>query len=112
MAKYEIVIKRDFNQILQTIEQQISKNGISMKLVDESNHSLGEFSIAVRVYDKYYARNGNRTSLSITLAGNKDEIFLSAIGSGGGQGVFLNFSWGAENDMVDIVQQIVETMLS
>ena len=32
-----------------------------------------------------------------------DTIYISAIGSGGGQGIFFNYSLGAENDLVAIV---------
>lgn len=110
MAKYEIVVTGDFNQVLRSLEQDIGNGGMSMNLVDESNYTLGEFPVAVRVYDKYYARNGNRASLSVTVAGDKDNIFISAIGSGGGQGVIFNFSWGAEDDMVAIVQKSIEKM--
>ncbi|WP_228460198.1 DUF6054 family protein [Cytobacillus dafuensis] len=55
-------------------------------------------------------RNGNRASLSLTVVGDNRNIFISAIGAGGGSGVFLNFSLGAENDMVEIVKKSVEQM--
>lgn len=112
MAKYEILIHGDFDDVLKVLEENISTSGISMKLVDESNYILGEIPIAVRVYDKYYARNSSRASLSVTLAGQEDRVYISAIGSGGGQGAFFNLSWGAEDDMVDIVQNIVEQVLT
>ena len=63
---------------------------------------------AVRVYDKYFMRNGNRASLSLTVAGHGSDIFISAIGAGGGQGVIFNFSLGAEEELVDIVRLCME----
>lgn len=108
MARYENVVVGDFDIVVKIIEEDIINSGISMNLVDESNYRLGETSIAVRIYDKYYARNANRASLSITMAGFENKVFISAIGSGGGQGIFFNFSLGAEDDMVAIVQKSVE----
>ena len=70
----------------------------------------GDAKIAVRVFDKYYMRNGNRDSLSVTLVGHGTDIFVSAIGAGGGQGVFINFSWGAESDLVTIVEESLESI--
>jgi hypothetical protein len=55
-------------------------------------------------------RNGNRASLSVTVVGCNSNIFISAIGAGGGQGIFLNFSLGAEDEMVRIVQESIEQM--
>lgn len=110
MAKYEKSIIGKFDDVVKKLENDISNSGISMKLVDESNYSIGEAKIAVRVYDKYFMRNGNRASLSLTVVGNNSDIFISAIGAGGGQGIFLNFSLGAEGEMVGIVQQSIEQM--
>ncbi|MBU3171482.1 DUF6054 family protein [Clostridium estertheticum] len=55
-------------------------------LVDESNYTYGDTNIAVTVYDKYFMRNGNRASLSLTVVGKGSEIFISAISAGGGNG--------------------------
>ena len=83
---------------------------MSMNLVDESNYVYGETLVAARVYDKYFMRNGNRASLTLTIVGNNSEVFISAIGAGGGSGVIFNFSLGAENDMVNIVESAVNEL--
>ncbi|MEW4282569.1 DUF6054 family protein [Priestia koreensis] len=108
MAKYEKTIMGEFDEVVERLDQDISNSGISMKLVDESNYTLGDAKVAVRVYDKYFMRNGNRASLSLTVVGHEQTVFVSAIGAGGGQGIFLNFSLGAEDDMVRIVQNSLE----
>ncbi|HHV12279.1 MAG TPA: hypothetical protein GXX75_18535 [Clostridiales bacterium] len=111
MAKYEKLITGNFEEVLRQIDRDVSDSGISMQLVDESNYSNNNVNIAVRVYDKYFMRNGNRASLSLTVVGNGSNIFISAIGAGGGQGVFFNFSLGAEEEMVGTVQESVERIL-
>jgi hypothetical protein len=110
MAKYEKSIIGEFEEVVNRLQNDIGNSGISMKLVDESNYTIGDTKIAVRVYDKYFMRNGNRASLSLTVVGYNSNIFISAIGAGGGQGVFLNFSLGVEDDMVAIVQKSIEQM--
>ncbi|KQL18382.1 DUF6054 family protein [Cytobacillus solani] len=110
MAKYENTLTGEFEKVVKHLENDIGNSGISMKLVDDSNHMMGTTKIAVRVYDKYFMRNGNRASLSLTVVGDNHNIFISAIGAGGGSGVFLNFSLGTENEMVEIVKKSVEQM--
>ncbi|EHQ91009.1 DUF6054 family protein [Desulfosporosinus youngiae] len=110
MAKYEASITGQFQKVLNRLETDIGNSGLTMKLVDESNYAAGDTNIAVRVYDKYFMRNGNRASLSLTIAGRGNNIFISAIGAGGGQGILFNFSLGAEDDMVAIVQKSIERM--
>ena len=108
MAKYEKRMNGEFEKVLRHLQDDISNSGISMNLVDESNYNYGDTKIAVRVYDKYFFRNGNRASLSLTIVGHESDIFISAIGAGGGQGVIFNFSLGAEDDMVSVVRESIE----
>jgi hypothetical protein len=110
MAKYEKTIIGQFDEVVKQLEIDISNSGVSMNLVDESNYTSELTKIAVRVFDKYFMRNGNRASLSLTVVGHNNTIYISAIGAGGGQGAFFNFSFGAEDDMVAIVQKSVERM--
>jgi hypothetical protein len=110
MAKYETTMTGKFEEVLRHLENDISNSGMTMNLVDESNYCVGDTKIAIRVYDKYFMRNGNRASLNLTVAGDGNDIFISAIGAGGGQGIIFNFSLGAEDDMVAIVRGSVERM--
>lgn len=110
MAKYETTIIGQFEDVVNRLQKDISTSGISINLVDESSYTTGNTKVAVQVYDKYFARNGNRASLSLTIVGRDSNIFISAIGAGGGKGVFFNFSLGAEDDMVAIVQNSIEQM--
>ncbi|KOA19312.1 hypothetical protein CLHOM_24180 [Clostridium homopropionicum DSM 5847] len=110
MAKYEKTMTGNFEEVLKHLQNDISNSGITMNLVDESNYSSGDTKIAVRVYDKYFMRNGNRASLSLTIVAHESDIFISAIGAGGGQGIIFNFSLGAEDDMVSIVRDSIRRM--
>ena len=110
MAKYEKNITGQFEYAVNRLHEDIMNNALTMNLVDESNHTIGNTKIAVRVYDKYFMRNGNRASLSLTVVGHDNDIFISAIGAGGGQGVIFNFSLGAESDLVAIVEDSVKQM--
>ena len=108
MAKYETSIKGNFSDFFQTLSKDIEYDAFSMNLVEHSSHSFDNVRIEVMVYDKYFMRNGNRASLSVTLVSKDDDIFVTAIGAGGGSGVLFNFSLGAEDDMVYIVEKSVE----
>lgn len=110
MAKYETTIIGQYEEVVNQLQYDISNSALSMNLVDESNYTIEDTKIAVRVYDKYFMRNGNRASLSLTVVGTNDKIFVSAIGAGGGSGIIFNFSLGAEDDMVEVVQKSTEQM--
>ncbi|MDF2595506.1 MAG: hypothetical protein K0R69_1847 [Clostridia bacterium] len=110
MAKFEKLVNGDFETIVRQLHTDIMQGGLSMNLVDESNYSSPEIRAVVRVYDKYFMRNGNRASLNLTVVGTQDNIFVSAIGAGGGSGALFNFSLGAESEMADLVADSLRKM--
>ena len=78
-----------------------------MTLVDRIKKHLGDHYTYLSVYEKYYYRSSNRASLTILVTGNDIESVVDIIGSGGGRGVFLNLSWGAENNFVKGLENIL-----
>lgn len=110
MAKYEARITGQLQEVISNLHNDIMNSALSMNLVDESNYTAGEIQVAVRVYDKYFMRNESRASLSLTAVAQGSDIFISAIGAGGGKGVFLNFTFGAEESIVDIVRESIAGM--
>jgi hypothetical protein len=60
------------------------------------------------VFEKYYMRSSNRTSLSVMLTQNLDTVYVDAVGSGGGQGALFRFSWGAEASFVSTVARVLQ----
>lgn len=105
MAKYEAYVMGNIETVMEQLHTDIMDAGATMNLVDESFDMVGTAKVAVKVYDKYFMRNGNRASLSVTAVESDGKVFVSAIGSGGGQGILFNFSLGAESEMVDIVAE-------
>ena len=55
-------------------------------------------------------RNENRASLTLTVVGFENKVYITAIGAGGGSGVIFNFSLGAETDMVALAERSIEKM--
>lgn len=110
MAKFEKEFIGDFKTIVYELDKAIREGGISMNLVDESTFQSGDLMVDTRVYDKYFMRNNSRCSLSLTVVSSEDRVYVSAIGAGGGQGVFINFSLGAETEMVEIVASALSRM--
>jgi hypothetical protein len=88
----------------------IQNSGMSCELVDRVSRVFGETSFYLMVFDKYFMRNSSRASLTVSVIGNGDEIWVDAVGSGGGQGAIFNFSWGAEEDFISVVGEILNDM--
>ena len=79
MAKYEREFRGDFDAAMEKIHDAVMNGSYSASYEDGSDCVSGGFRCAVRVYERYSAMGGNRVSLSVTLAGSGETLFVSAI---------------------------------
>lgn len=108
MAKYERHFRGNFDTVLQCVHDGILSGSYSASYEDGSDFSGGGARCAVRVYERYSAMGGNRVSLNVTLAGVGEELFLSAITSGGSQAMFFKINTFGEEAFLDCLREIVE----
>ncbi|MCL2811857.1 MAG: DUF6054 family protein [Clostridia bacterium] len=109
MAKYETRLSGDFNQVIAAIDDGILRGSISASCEDGSDFVCGNGNVrcAVRVYERYSMIGSNRVSLSVTLFGEGNEMYLSAITSGGSQAVFFKFNTFGEQAFLKRIVDIV-----
>lgn len=97
MAKLERAITGDFDEVLGCLERAVLNGSMSASLEDRSDFTVGPARVAVRMYERYSALGGNRVALSLTLAGEGDRLYLTAITAGGSQAMFFKLNtWGEE----------------
>ena len=107
MAKYERHLTGDFHALLAAVEEGILRGSISASLEDQSNFEAEGVNIAVRVFERFSWIGSNRVSLSLTLVGHGDRVFVSGITSGGSQAVFFKINTFGENAFLQKLEQIV-----
>ncbi len=108
MAKYERAIAASESAIASYLDEGIRASGMSVELVDSSVQRIRDVTVRLFVYDKYYMRNSSRAALTVQIVGNGDSCSVIAIGAGGGNGSFLSFSYGAEEDFVAVVERLLD----
>jgi len=108
MAKYERRFTGDFDAVLNRIDGGIMRGSASASYENGSDYSAGAVRCAVRVYERYSVVGGNRVSLSVTLVGEGDRLFLSGITSGGSQAMFFKINTFGEEAFLDCLREIVE----
>ena len=75
---------------------------------DGSDWEASGVRCAVRVFERYSWTGGNRVSMNLTLVGSGDELFLSAITSGGSQAMFWKMNTIGEESFLDCVAGLAE----
>jgi hypothetical protein len=108
MAKYEKNLRGNFKEVLKMCENTIMKNSSSASYEGGSSWQHGDVSMAVRVYERYSMFGKNRVSLNLTLVGNKEELFLSAITSGGSQAVLFKINTIGEEAFLNTLIPVIE----
>jgi len=108
MAKYECKLNGDFDTFLNRLDYEIKQGSISASFEDGSHFQVGNVRCAVRVYERYSVIGSNRVSMNITLFGNGNDLFLSAITSGGSQAMFFKINTWGEQSFLSTLTKFVE----
>lgn len=112
MAKYERRLKGNFKELLNWIHNDILSGSASASYEDGSDYTMDQLKLAVRVYERYSMAGGNRVSLNLTIVGNGQELFVSAITSGGSQALFFKINTIGEETFLDLCSQSVENYIT
>lgn len=107
MAKFECSLKGNFDELLQAIETGILTGSMSAKFEDGSDWESSGIRCAVRVFERFSMIGGNRVSMNVTILGNVEELFVSAITSGGSKAVFFKINTWGEESFLDCIREIV-----
>ena len=108
MAKLERTITGDFDTLLDYLHDGILKGSASASWEDGSDCDGLNFRCAVRVYERYSLLGGNRVSLNLTLVGAENQIFVSAITSGGSQAMFVKMNTMGEESFLGEVAGLLD----
>ena len=110
MAKYERKIQGDFDQVLNYLHDGILNGSMSASYEDESYVQFAGVRCCVRVYERYSWSGGNRLSMTLTLVGDGEDLFLSAITAGGSQGLIFKINTWGEEAFLDTLRELAENL--
>ncbi len=108
MAKYEKVFSGNFDELVSWVHNDITNGSASVSYEDGSDFNIGQVRIVVRVYERYSMAGGNRVSLNVTIIGNSEKLFVSAITSGGSQAVFFKLNTWGEETFLELCSSSIE----
>lgn len=111
MAKYEQRLKGNFNELLNWIHRDITNVSSSVSYEDGNNIDLADSRLAVRVYERYSMAGGNRVSMNVTITGTGEDLFISAITSGGSQAVFFKINTIGEETFLELCRDSVKNYI-
>ena len=108
MAKYECTLRGDYDQALRYFHEGILNGSMSVSFEEESYFQSFGVRVTVRVYERYSMTGGNRLSMTLTLMGDGEKIYLSGITAGGSQGVWLKINTWGEEAFLDVLRDLAQ----
>ena len=108
MAKFEKELHGDFDDALNYFHEGILNASMSASYEDESYYQRAGVRCCVRVYERYSFGGGNRVSMTMMLAGDGEDLFLSAITSGGSQAMFFKINTWGEEAFLDTLRDLAD----
>ena len=111
MSVREFTVSISPTAAMDIIETYVVTGSISGTLVDRYMRKQGAYEVHVIVLEKYYMRSSNRASLTVTIDNLEEQTKVHAVASGGSQGMFMRFDWGAGNDFANSVETALASYL-
>ena len=108
MAKYECTLRGDYDQALRYFHEGILNGSMSASFEEESYFQSFGVRVTVRVYERYSMTGGNRLSMTLTLMGDGEKLYLSGITAGGSQGMWLKINTWGEEAFLDILRDLAQ----
>lgn len=88
---------------------QLVRGHQNADLVHSEFHSLDNGkAIGTLIFEKYYFRSKNRACLVVIIENLQDTTEVRAVSTGSSEGLFFNFDWGAADNFVRSVEEILE----
>ena len=110
MAKFECTLQGDYDQALRYFHEGILNGSMSASFEEESYFQSFGVRVTVRVYERYSMTGGNRLSMTLTLVGDGEKLYLSGITAGGSQGMFLKLNTFGEESFLEKVRELAERL--
>jgi len=111
MPQYEATVRGSVQDAADYLQKEITSSSASSELAEKySLFSPDGKCCTVMIFEKYYMRNESRISLTITIDDLSSGTRVCATTSGGGQGAFFSFDWGAGKNFITTVSEIIDRM--
>ena len=108
MPQYETIVRGSVKDAADHLENEVPQSAFSAELLERySLDATDGKSCVVMVFEKYYMRNSSRISLTVSVDDLGGATRVCATASGGGQSTFFSFDWGAGENFVDTIADIL-----
>ena len=68
---------------------------------------IGDEQVMLQVFERYYHRNKQRATLTVLVSGKADNVRVEAVAAGGGGGLIMRVSLGANSDFSARVAELL-----
>lgn len=108
MAKFECTLQGDYDQALNYFHNGILNGSMSASFEEESYFQSAGVRVTVRVYERYSWSGGNRLSMTMTLMGDGERLYLSGITAGGSQALVFKINTWGEEAFLDTLRELAQ----
>ncbi|MFV0551348.1 MAG: DUF6054 family protein [Anaerorhabdus sp.] len=112
MAKFEREFKGDFDKCINIIEEEVIRRSSSSSLEGKTFYCVDDVKVGVCVFERYSMIGSNRVSLNVTLIGKENDLFISAISSGGSQAILFKINTFGEEAFLSELENIIKDYIN
>lgn len=101
MAKYTCQLQGTMQQFCHFLKDELIRSSFSASLEEEDYYQIHDVNVRTLVFERYSYTGKNRLSLTINVAEYQNRIRVTAISSGGSQGMFFKINTFGEDAFLE-----------
>ncbi len=107
MEETDFYLSKTIAEAVEQIKSRL-EDSLTMTLLSEYERKTPQGnSLCVLVLEKHYFRVGNRLTLTVVLDDWEGRTHVHAVSGGGSESLFTRFDWGAGEDFVALLEQML-----
>jgi len=108
MAKLERSLRGSFDAVLERIHRGVLDGSATASCEEVSDISIDGVRCAVRMYERFSAFGGNRVAMCVTVLGQGDRLWVTAMSAGGSQAMFFKVNTWGEESFLDTLSAVLD----
>lgn len=101
MAKHTCQLQGTMQQFCRFLKDELIRSSFSASLEEEDYYQIHDVNVGTLVFERYSYTGKNRLSLTINVAEYQNHIRVTAISSGGSQGMFFKINTFGEDAFLE-----------
>ena len=111
MAKYEITVKADLDELVRYIDRSLAEQSTTLSTEEQCEYTADGVRIKVMGYERFAYSGSSRVGMTVTYVASGELVRVIGIAVGGSQAMFMKINTWSESNFLDTLIYAVKRFI-